>query len=233
MAPVSRPVSDEFVPGGACSETVDGFVAALRQGADWFDALLEAIGHWTTAEEVVDGREYRYLVGQEAFDWLVLAERLLLPVDGLVPASQRERLLFHGALPRAVSEEEFKERIGQAKYRAVMNYWYGVVVEEALAMAVEHEVRKQRRGLRPEDARLDDAVYERVYGLPLGELLGRFFEQRSQPPRTRLSLSEAKEFTYWLFKYRLKSSDPARVASDTRKALDWLRGLGREYPHGW
>jgi len=33
-----------------------------------------------------------------------------------------------------------------------------------------------------------------------------------------------KEFTYWLFKYRLKHCDKARVASDTKKALDWLNG---------
>jgi hypothetical protein len=35
-----------------------------------------------------------------------------------------------------------------------------------------------------------------------------------------------KEFTYWLFKYRLKHGDPARVASDTKKALEWLRRSG-------
>jgi len=33
------------------------------------------------------------------------------------------------------------------------------------------------------------------------------------------SLTQAKEFNYWLFKLRLEYWDPARVASDTRKGL--------------
>jgi hypothetical protein len=41
-----------------------------------------------------------------------------------------------------------------------------------------------------------------------------------------MSLSELKEFTYWLFKYRLKHNDKERVASDTRKALDWVQRHG-------
>jgi len=32
-----------------------------------------------------------------------------------------------------------------------------------------------------------------------------------------------KEFIYWRFKYRVKTSEKARVASDTQKALQWLR----------
>jgi hypothetical protein len=32
-------------------------------------------------------------------------------------------------------------------------------------------------------------------------------------------LTNLKEFTYWLFKYRVHYWDPARVASDTRKAM--------------
>jgi hypothetical protein len=42
-----------------------------------------------------------------------------------------------------------------------------------------------------------------------------------------LSLAEAQEFTYWLFKRRLRWCDPARVASDTRRALTKLRHLER------
>ncbi len=34
-----------------------------------------------------------------------------------------------------------------------------------------------------------------------------------------ISVGEAKEFTYWLFKQRLKRCDKSCVASDTKKAL--------------
>ena len=34
-----------------------------------------------------------------------------------------------------------------------------------------------------------------------------------------MTLTEHKEFTYWLFKWRLRQSDGAKAASDTRKGL--------------
>ena len=38
----------------------------------------------------------------------------------------------------------------------------------------------------------------------------------------KLSGTEAKEFTYWLFKYRLANHDKAKVASDTKRGLQYL-----------
>ena len=211
-------------------EAVEHFTASLREGRDWFDSLLEAIALWPAPRETHEGRHYEYLVGGEAFDWLLLAERLTQSADGLVPEEGRVSLLFHGIPPRQISQDGFRDMIGPAKYRAVGNYWYGVTVEEALILAVEHEVRKQRRGLRPEEPDLDDAVYQRIYGERRGELLRRFFAERDQPLADRVSLAELKEFTYWLFKYRIKHSDQARLASDTKKGLDFLHGLGRGSP---
>ena len=57
-------------------KAVDELKAAIAGGKHWYIALLEAIGLWTTAEETHNGRLYRYLIAGEAFDWLLLAERL-------------------------------------------------------------------------------------------------------------------------------------------------------------
>lgn len=216
----------EIVPEASPAEVVERFLASVRAGKDWFEALLETIASWTAPEEVHEGRRFRYLIGNEAFDWLVLAERLATRADGLIPDHERATLLFKGVCPRPMTEEEFKERVGPAKYRGVVNYWYGVRVEEALIMAVEAEVRKQRRGLRPEEPNLDETVFERIYALPRAQLLAKFFEELAQPSRDTMTLTELKEFTYWLFKYRLKNSDQARLASDTKKGLDMLERLG-------
>ena len=208
-------------------EIVQRFLADLHSGADWFEALLDAIGRWRTPQEVHNGCKYRYLVGDEAFDWLLLAERLLSTANGMIPESEKERLLFQGVFPRSLSGEAFKDRIGPAKYRAVVNHWYGVRVEEALILAVEHEVRKQRRGLRAEEPKLEDVVYEHVYGLSRRELFAQFSLERKLPQQGAISLRDYEEFTYWLFHYRLKRSDKARLASDTKKGLSFLRQMGR------
>ena len=34
-----------------------------------------------------------------------------------------------------------------------------------------------------------------------------------------------REFTYWLFKFRVRNSDKAKVASDTTKGLNYLERI--------
>ena len=68
-----------------------------------------------------------------------------------------------------------------------------------------------------------DEAYGRIYGATQAALLQKFRRERGYPHLKSISLTELKEFTYWLFKYRLKECDKARVASDTKKALDWLK----------
>ena len=52
-------------------------------------------------------------------------------------------------------------------------------------------------------------------------LLRQFRREKGYPHRKSINLTEQKEFTYWLFQYRLKHCDKARVASDTKKALEF------------
>ena len=66
-------------------EAIRHLEQAIIGGKHWYIALLEAIGRWNTAEETHNGRTYRYLIDGEAFDWLLLAERLCETVDGLLP----------------------------------------------------------------------------------------------------------------------------------------------------
>jgi hypothetical protein len=96
-------------------------------------------------------------------------------------------------------------------------------VEEALLLAVEGEVRKEWRtsGYNNEQNLLNE-VYQRIYGATKATLLKRFRREKGYPQLKSISLTELKEFTYWLFKYRLKNCDKARVASDTKKALEQL-----------
>ena len=69
---------------------------------------------------------------------------------------------------------------------------------------------------------MTNEVYRRIYGSTKTILLKRFRREKHYPQLKSIGLTELKEFTYWLFKYRLKQCDKARVASDTKKALAWL-----------
>jgi hypothetical protein len=205
---------------------------AVTEGETWFIALLQAIAQWPLPEETVGGRSYRYLVGGEAFDWLLLAERLCESLDGLLPPEEQEALLFFGRPPLDITEEEFRRLIGYAKYRAHLNYLYGVIVEEVLQLVVEEGLRKEQLSHAWEKHLPPDVeAFQHIYGRGQQELLQEFRQERRLSGAEALSLSEAQEFTYWLFKRRLRWCDPARVASDTRRALAKLRHLERSRTH--
>ena len=212
----------------AAQPAVDEFRRALESGRDWPTALLEAMARWTAPQESDNGRTNTYLIGGEAFDWLLLAERLCSEVDGLVQEEDREALLFQGRFPPRFHTAKIKEILGVDKYRAYLNYYYGVTVEEGLQLAVELEVQKRRlsNGLQGPDDCAEDA-FLKIYGSTRRALLDAFRRSLGYALSRTMSMSESKEFTYWLFKYRVARSDKARIASDTRKGLDQLARMQR------
>jgi hypothetical protein len=210
--------------------------SAVRSGVPWYQAMLEAIGLWTLPQEVHQGRVYQYLILGEAFDWLLLVERLCPELDGAISDEEREALLFNGKLPEDVTPEMFQELIGGTKHRGYLNYWYGVVMEEALQLATEEEVRKRHRArCYPDSEELVEEAFIHLYGKTRADLLEEFRQEAKKNPLCSfgeneaegfdLNLTDLKEFTYWLFKRRVKMWDPARVASDTRKGIRRLHLL--------
>jgi hypothetical protein len=199
---------------------------SITSGKEWYLALLEAIALWDCPEETRNGRSYRYLIAGEALDWMLLAERLCEVVDGLLPEDEKLDFLFHGRFPVDITTKQFKQLIGNARHQ-YLNYFYGVTVEEALFWAVREEVRKERRvsGFTSERDPGDE-TYRRIYRQDRATLLRDFRKEKGYRQRRSTTLLEMKEFTYWLFKYRLKNSDKAKIASDTKKGLDWLNAHG-------
>jgi hypothetical protein len=213
--------------------------SAVRSGTPWPQAMLEAAALWTLPQEVYKGRSYQYLIQGEAFDWLVLAERLCPELSGHISDEEKERLLFQGVLPDEIKPEAVQEMLGVNKYRAYLNYWYGVVVEEALQLSVEEGVRKRHLALcYPDSEDLVEQAFVLLYGATRAELLEEFRVSASIARRRALSLADLKGFTYWLHKRRLKMWDPARVASDTKRGIRQLRlleqsvGAGQESRQG-
>jgi hypothetical protein len=210
------------------TQAIQRLKSDIAGGKNWYVAVLEAIRLWHSPEEDHDGRHYRYLVDSEAFDWLVLAERLCEELDGLVPEKERANLLFFGIPPIELSTDEFKDTIGDVKYQAHLNYFYGILVERFLILAVTEEIRKKKRasGLNNDNGIADEA-HQRIYGDTQFALLKQFRKERHYPQLRSIGVSELNEFTYWLFKYRIKMLDKSRVASDTKKALTKLHGLSK------
>jgi hypothetical protein len=200
---------------------------SITAGKKWYLALLEAIALWDCTEETQHGHTYRYLIAGEALDWMLLAERLCQAVDGFLPEDEKLEFLFKGRFPVDITARQFRQLIGHIRHHQYLNYFYGVTVEEALFWAVRDEIRKERRvsGFTREHDPSEEA-YRRIYRQDRETQLREFRRENGYRHLKSTTLLEMKEFTYWLFKYRLKHNDKARIASDTKKGLDWLSANG-------
>jgi hypothetical protein len=222
-----RRILDQETPGTTLEiDAIDHLRWDLERGEDWPTALLKAIALWTLPEETVGDRHYNYFIGGEAFDWLLLAERLCDAVGHLIPQEDKEQLLFSGRFPACFDESQFKELLGVQKHRGYLNFYYGVTIEEALQLAAEREVHKRHlsNGNQYQDDFSEEA-FLKIYRESRDTLLEEFRQEMGYPQEEWMSISQSREFTYWLFKYRLRTADKAKIASDTRKGLNQLHEL--------
>jgi hypothetical protein len=223
MPPFTQDATEEQLAG--CQAKADAFVEMLRRGESWFPCLLHTIAEWSIPVETWRERRYPYLIGGEAFDWLLLAERLLDEASDLVSEDERARLLFDGEPPMPLDSDLFREMIGPQKHSAHLNYLYGIIVEEALQQAVLEEAAKDGQGHSVRENSLEEEAFRRLYDTSPVDLHTEFRRTNDSNLSTATSLEELRSFTYWLFKRRVARSDPARLASDTRKGLRVLEQL--------
>ncbi len=211
------------------NEAIRYFRKALDEDKHWYVSLLQAIRLWDEEEEIINGRRYCYLIEDEAFDLILVAERICGCCNGLVPQHEVEDFLFKDIPPMETSTAVFRNLIGEKKYRQHLNFFYGVVVEQNLFLVVQKEVRKENQPLAGKNERgTIDEAFCRIYEASFEDMLKSFRRQKRRRSSHSLKLGEFNEFCYWLFKYRLKNCDKARVASDTKKALCYINEMGRK-----
>lgn len=208
----------------ADAEIISKLRTDVAAGTNWYIALLKAAGQWQSHSETVNGQSYRYLIAGEALDFMLLAQRLLETISDMVSEQEQTEFLFRNKTPVNLSEEQFKNYIGELRYKQYLNYFYGVTTEEALIQALEDEVHKEGHGLQllSEHERTEEA-YRRIYDQSRKDLLKDFRREKGYPHTSSIEYSQMKEFYYWLFQKRVKMQEKDRIASYTRKALDWMK----------
>jgi len=202
-------------------------------GDKWKLAVLEAIAAWPTAQEQIGDELYVYLIGGEAFDWQLLAKRLLRECETEIDPDVSWDWFSEPVLFAGFEESDFMRAVGVDKGRAHLSYFYGVTVEQSLVTAVEEEVTHRRvgAGRQLSDHSLELA-YETLYGNTRDQLwevfkleAGVMLARDGWRHRDEHTLGSEDAFTYWLFKLRMERSDPAKIASDTRKGLAKLERM--------
>ena len=211
---------------------VRAFADALGAGSHWYGALLGAVHLWSRDEECYGGRYFRFMIAGEALDLLLVMERISWDYRQFLPQEECEALFFYAQPPYTYPDRDFAHLLGADKYRSYLNYFYGVTLEEVLLHAVEDEIQKATCYGVTRDSRDPESPYTRLYGKKEHELLQDFSAERDKRVNGVMTLTEWKEFLYWLFKQRVANSLPERLASDSQKGLDMLRMLRGTLPAG-
>ena len=222
--PVSTFTYPDTLLPETCEEALKRVAERINAGHDWSSALLEAVNLWTLSQEIYEGRLYRYLIQGEAFDLKLLTYRLMQPSKSLIALDEYRRFLFGENVLGSIHKSNIRRILGPFKYQGYLNYWYGITVEMALQLAVFSEVRKEQAGRGRIFKRHNlTEVYGRIYGSIPVMLFEKFRRTLDSPGSIKSVFGDSKEFLYWLFKRRISICEKERVASDTKKALEWLQ----------
>lgn len=241
VEPVDLPVEetvDPPPPSRPVPELLTELELRLEARPDeWKLAVLETIGEWPESAEDVSGKTLAYLIGGEAFDWRLLASRIIQSIKNGPQPEEWHVWLDAPDLFAGVGEPEFMRILGVDKSRGSLSFFYGVTVEQGLIVAAREEMAKRRvaSGRAPSDDHCDE-VYGRLYANDRDGLWDEFCSETGLSETSgdalnpaEVSLGQDDSFMYWLFKRRMDRSDPARVASDTRKGLGQLERMRQSH----
>ncbi|MBM31936.1 MAG: hypothetical protein CL764_03655 [Chloroflexi bacterium] len=222
---------DEFLKENHSPEIYFELVEkSLKDGFDWREVVLDTIKIWGIPEEKHGNKKSIYLISGEAFNWIRLATRIINSFKILPPKEDINNFLFTGFLPDGFSENKFKSKIGDVKFRGWQNYFYGVIVEECvIELSKLKYLKKMFSSGIDISEEIFDEVYEEIYGNTFKVLWENFnfYDQKGKRnkkyylPKTT-DQSQIDEFTYWLFKNRLMKSTPEVFASRVNEALKYL-----------
>ncbi len=188
---------------------------------NWKKILFDLISGWSLSKEKFSTNQINYLIGGEAFNWKTLAVRIASQSKYLSVNEKFWKWIIESDYDGGIPEKELKDFLGYEKYRAHLSYFYGVIVEQALISSVEDSQIKKiiSAGILTNEEEIN-SVYTNIYG-DTREHLWQIFRMEYQIDilNTSFTISDDESFIYWLFKLRLQNSDPARIASDTKRGL--------------
>ena len=170
---------------------------------------------------------YDYLVGNEALNWKRLAVQILNNIK------IKENLLIEIyqwlSIPEiysGLSEFQFRQLIGFEKYTSYLSYFYGVLIERSILCYVERENYKKRISNGKSTVNVLNVSYEHIYGFSFLTLHEEYCKKSTILNKKHYEYDD-ENFTYYCFKKRIKDSEPAKLASDTKKGTIFLQELMR------
>ena len=205
---------------------------------DWQAAVLKTVAAWPKQNELLNGQPFHYFIGGEAFNWKRLAELIATQIadtdTDFIHADQIFKWIDSTGVFGGINEQEFRRILGVDAWRAHLNYFYGVHIEQCLIAAIQSRIQKKRysAGMPPSDD-ASDRAFLGLYEETEQDLWQTFLELNSERLADLIagSTEESRtvaldeEFTYWLFKRRIEHTNAPQVAAETQRGLDMLNRI--------
>ena len=190
------------------------------------ETFMKIIGQWPLKSENFDNIEYQYWVNDEAFNWHLLASRLIFSITETTNKQILNELLHSTYLLPGSDQGKIINLFPPDKYRAHLNFIYGVVLEEVIICFNEMEKHKDViNQFHASD--VINAVYLDLYGYNFSEFI-RIYEFEKKIKLDKFdSLYSHYDFLYWSWKYRLKKSTPEKIAYDSQSGINFLMNLSK------
>ena len=207
---------------------------------DWQSAYIRTVAAWPIENETVYGEAFHYFIGGEAFNWKRLAERIAAQIADEGCTEKRSKMVFewieNSGTFGGLDEQEFRRILGVDGWRAHLNHFYGVHIEQCLLAAVQSRIQKRRYSSgRPPSDDASDQAFLGLYEENEQVLWKGFLEENSmrlsdliaQSNDDARSIALDEEFTYWLFKRRIENTNAPQVAAETQRGLDMMSRMGQ------
>ena len=222
---------------------MDNLQKNIENHADnWQTAFLETVAAWPIENEHVYGETFHYFIGGEAFNWKRLAERIATQLDEegstTLPAEKIFDWIESSGVFGGIPENEFRRILGVDGWRAHLNHFYGVHIEQCLIAAIQARNHKRRysAGLPPSDDSSERAylgLYEEteqdLWQLFIDENADRLSDLIAESPDETRTIALDEEFTYWLFKRRIEYTLAPQVAAETQRGLDMMSQIANAH----
>ena len=195
----------------------------IENGINWEKAVVDCISVWNINEEFYRGYKYKYWIDNEAFDWMTLTERLGSAIKSYLNKKNYHELIFTGLLPNKSSYEYMKKVIPKNKLSQMRHFYYGIIIEDLIYIQkTQQYLKKSLYETNEYDG------YEEIYGKNVNLLFQQFAKNIKFAKQNTINLYTYKEFIYWLFKFRIKTADKTKVASDTNLSIKLAKNILNE-----
>ena len=229
-------MTSEVEPKRAAEDDVGRILNELSarvdaEPAQWREHIFHAISGWGIPREEIADEPHVYIIGGEAFNWRRLAERLAWHITFLLNEEEEvamSRWLEDDHMFGGLKESQFRRVLGHEKWRAFLNYFYGVTLERCLVVHSGLRIVKDRnaRGRPVNEDAMDEAYYS-LHGAAEMDLWLEFASELGLDAElaNARTLAIDDEFTYWLFKRRIGTSYSAHVAHEVKLGLEALASI--------